>query len=82
MNRSQDIKCFVLQGGGILLVAPDGRTECAYSPQLCDGASADALAEHFAYVIRNLDAAVRRLQEPSIDLARESSSAPVGTGGE
>lgn len=80
MNRSQDIKCFVLTGGGILLVAPDGRTETAYSPQIADGASADGVRAHFEWLLTSLDGAVKRLSEPAIDLARESTSSVPAAG--
>lgn len=76
------IRIFVLRGGGLLAVGPDGRSEPIYEPMIPDGASATQVREILAMHVEHFDRAIADLGAPVIDLAKESTPAPVGSGGE
>lgn len=76
------IKIYVLRGGGLLAVGPDGRSEPIYEPAIPDGASATQAREILAMHLEAFDREIARLSAPEIDLARESSSMiPTPTNG-
>jgi hypothetical protein len=80
VNTNENVRVYVLRGGGLLLVGPDGRQETVYEPQIADGASPAQVKEVLEMHADSFQRAIERITAPVIDLTRDSTT-NVGSGG-